>query len=534
MRRLPVAILVERGERALADHAADLASLWDPLLPAVLRYLDGAKGGRRDRGQLLRRWQGNPIRATGPRRYRWSLAWDDDPENRLKWVRRPGQDAVLWHPLEAGDLHDDSVAFASRITLPVILTEALEFLEETVRDDPSLSREASDLGDEAVPKIEHDFARYVMADDTWADTFALWRLTRHPLTLDRLDPLAIAVASRFASRARIDGMRVLATRHPFFEVPLDSASAHLAAALWTLGIYPTLLSPLVTYLRHHQRPDGGWGDADQPSDVLTTLAVADLLMRLDPGFTLESVEATDDSAAGREAASQVVRFLGRHQEPAGWWRALDPEVPWLTAEICRWLRAIERPFHERFRWPHLAKWQRDRKTRVPLFAFYQDLANAAAGLGPLGEAPVEVAFLDLIGFGAWNKAHGQQRGDDLLAALAAALGEIPDSLVVRDGGDEFLVIGKPGMTGVLQTKLEAFRVAWPGRCRACLPDVPPVEARVVLGGGAMRDALAVRERLGEAVGRVAAYEPEGPDEGVMAVLEGATMVVLHGRRKPTV
>lgn len=524
----------ERGERALADHAIDPAALRDPLLPAVLRHLDEAKGGRRDRAAAIRRWEGNPVQRFGRRRYRWSIDWNDYADDSMAWRRRDGQERDLWRLLEAPQLQRDPAAFAERLLLPTILTESLEFLEETARDDPSLAAEAVALRDEAAPKMESDFARYVMAEDAWADTFALWQLSRHPHALDRLEPLAVATATRFATRALIDGARVLGTDYPFFDEQLDSASAHLASALWTLGLYPTLLPPLLAHLRTRQRPDGGWGDPGQPSDVLTTLAVADVLAQLDPGFTLEPTAAGADGGWGREAARRTVAFFARSQEAVGWWRAFDPETPWLTAAVCSWLRSIEQPFWARFRWPHLARWQRDRKTRVPSFAFYEDLAQAAAGLGALGEAPVEVAFLDLIAFGDWNKIHGQQRGDELLGVLAAALSDIPESLVVRDGGDEFLVIGKPGQHGVLRARLEAFLDGWADRCRSALPDLPLVEARFVLGGGAMRDALPIRELLGEAVGGIKDYEPPRPADGVMAIVDAAgQLVILRGRPKPT-
>jgi diguanylate cyclase (GGDEF)-like protein len=520
-------ILVKRGERALADYAAHPASLLDPCLPVVLRYLDEAKGGRRDRAPLIRRWQGNPIEAAGPRRFPWATLWDDDPASRLTWVRRPGQERVLWHPAEEEAFGLDPFAFTSRLTLPPILAGSLALLEETARDDPALRKEAIELRNEALPRIEHDVALHAAADDTWADTFALWVLTREPLVLDLLDPLPVATATRFASRARIDGNRVLGARNPFFERQLDSATAHLAGALWTLGLDPELLPSLIGQLRARQRPDGGWGDADQPSDVLTTLVAADVLMRLDPQFTLEpgapEPHASDEVVA---SASRMVAFLGRHQEAAGWWRALDPETPWLTAEVCRLLRAIERPFPERFRWPHLAAWQRDRKTGVPLFAFYQGLAKAAADLGALGEAPVEVAFLDIIDFGTWNKDNGQPRGDELINVLAEALRAIPDCLVVRDGGDEFLVVGQPGRSGALQGRLEAFRSTWFARCRAALPDVPPVELRIVLGGGTMAEALSIREELGQEVGRIRHERPTAEGRGVLAVMRGSPVPVV--------
>jgi diguanylate cyclase (GGDEF)-like protein len=520
-------VLVQRGERALADFATDPASLLDPCLPAVLRYLDEAKGGCRDRAPLIRRWQGNPVDAAGPRRYRWATLWDDDPDSPLKWVRRPGQERVLWHPAEAGDFGADPFAFTARLTLPPILAGSLAFLEETACNDPALHKEASELRDEALPRIEHDVALHAAADDTWADTFALWVLTREPLVLDLLDTLPIATAARFASRARIDGNRVLGTRNPFYEQPLDSATAHLAGALWTLGLHPELLPSLVGHLRGRQNPDGGWGDADQPSDVLTTLVVADVLMRLDPRFTLD-LGAPERRASGEygASASQMVAFLGHQQEAAGWWRALDPETPWLTAEVCRLLRAIERPFPERFRWPHLAAWQRDRKTGVPLFAFYEDLAKAAAGLGALGAAPVEVAFLDIIDFGKWNKDHGQAQGDKLIETLARSLRKIPDCLVVRDGGDEFLIVGRPGRSGALQGLLEDFLANWFADCEKAR--LQPAEVRIVLGGGSLGEALEIRERLGREVGRIRHDRPDAPGRGVLVVMPGSPVAVADG------
>jgi GGDEF domain-containing protein len=487
-----------RAERALAEHASDPASLEDPLLPATLRYLDEATGGRRDRSAILRWW---PTRAIGgpggDRRYRWNIAWDGVLGEDPAWARGRGQQQNLWHPNERAELLRDPGRFAQRLVLPLVLTETLEFLEEAAAE-PSLAGEAAYLRDEALPLVETDFALGIAAGDPWRDTFALWQLSRCPRALELLDPLAIAAAMRFAAAARRSGGVVRGIRHPFFGVPLRSASAHLAGALWTLGIQPLLLPGLLEFAAGRPGPgkrwDGGWGDSDQPSDVLTTLVVADLLATLDPSFD----------------PGPVVRFFARHQEPAGWWRALDPEAPWLTTGVCRWLRAIERPFAARFRWPRLARWQRDRKTLVPLFAFYEDLARVAAALPSLSGAHIEVAFLDLIGFGHWNTAFGQEAGDRVLAAFAAALREIPDSLVVRDGGDEFLVVGAPTVSGTLRGRMERFRRAWPERFRLVFGDLPVVSPRIVVGSGPMADALAIRERAGIEVGRIKHVSPDGP------------------------
>ena len=239
-------------------------------------------GGRRDRSAILRWW---PTQAPGgtrsDRRFRWDVVWDGYPARRRTWARNEAQERTLWRPRENSELEHDPTAFSERLLLPIVLTETLEFLEEIAADEPALAGEAARLRDEALPLMEDDFAEFVGATDPWRDTFALWQLTRHARALERLDPLAIATATRYATRARREGGIVRGVRFPFFEAPLRSASAHLAGALWTLGIYPTLLPDLVGFAGDEQHPDGGWGDPDQPSDVLTTLAIADL--RSPPG-----------------------------------------------------------------------------------------------------------------------------------------------------------------------------------------------------------------------------------------------------------
>jgi len=131
------------------------------------------------------------------------------------------------------------------------------------------------------------------------------------------------------------------------------------------------------------------------------------------------------------------------------------------------------------------------------------LARVAAELEDLGEAHVEVAFIDLVGFGDWNKTYGQESGDQVLAVLAEALRAIPDSLVVRDGGDEFLVIGAPTGRGVLAGRMEAFVRGWPDRFRGAFgADVAVVPPRMAIFDGRMDAALAIREQAGIEVGRL--------------------------------
>jgi len=72
----------------------------------------------------------------------------------------------------------------------------------------------------------------------------------------------------------------------------------------------------------------------------------------------------------------------------------------------------------------------------PRLCRFQGVVALGATLPRLGREEVDVAFLDLAGFGAWNNALGMERGDALLAALAAEFPTIPGALAIRDGGDE--------------------------------------------------------------------------------------------------
>ena len=60
-----------------------------------------------------------------------------------------------------------------------------------------------------------------------------------------------------------------------------------------------------------------------------------------------------------------------------------------------------------------------------------------------GEMPVSLLMIDIDHFKTFNDAHGHQRGDDYLKAIAAALRDglnRPGDLVARYGGEEFTVI----------------------------------------------------------------------------------------------
>ena len=76
-------------------------------------------------------------------------------------------------------------------------------------------------------------------------------------------------------------------------------------------------------------------------------------------------------------------FVDR-QEPTGWWRALNPEVPWLTHAVSDWLELAERPFPERFSWPEAPIWARDRLTGLTTMAILDELETVLAEVPALG------------------------------------------------------------------------------------------------------------------------------------------------------
>jgi len=106
----------------------------------------------------------------------------------------------------------------------------------------------------------------------------------------------------------------------------------------------------------------------------------------------------------------------------------------------------------------------------------------------------------------------------VLASLASELRKIPSAHAIRDGGDEFIVVGAPSRTG-LDRDLDAFRAAWPARFRKDFgADVPPVAPRILWTEAPGRDLRATRERLGRGMGAVKNAAKKPPPEGVLARL----------------
>ncbi len=443
-------------------------------------------------------------------RYRWELS------HRVGAPDPSYAPPARWAPWRAGDasaFENDRYRLESAVLLPVVCVGYLELFEAAARleasrsagsaadegvelvthdDDPaarvdaaasrdSRASRAQALFDESLAVLRYDLARAVVGDDPFSDTHMLRVIARSPHVLARLEPLAVALASTYAvehPRPPVEGVRF-----PFVGKPLASATAMLASALLDLGLHLPLLADQVAWLAHARRDDGGWADAaETSSDVLTTTMVASVLVRLDPAF----------DGAG------VSRFLLDRQGDDGLWRALGPDAPWITHEVLELLEALALPFSARFRWPHVHASHRDRKTLLPSFGHFLELCELFGSVGSLARTPVELAFVDLIGFRAFNNLHGQDLGDDILAAFGEALSAIPGVRTIRDGGDEFLVVGAPTRDD-LQVELEAFLDRWRAVFVQRYGDTTPVAPRVLVALGSAGELRRTRESLGRAI-----------------------------------
>ena len=448
-----------------------------------------------DPAELVEHWQSRtPGDPRTHMRYRWELTHRIGVP--MPAYAGPETTWRAWRPKEQRRLDHKPFDFEAALVTPMIITENVELLCELESTDHACAELAGELRREAASVLRRDFARHVQMTEPWEDTFALWCLVRQPSTLALLHPVAVAIAAVHA--AGLEGP-ILGTRFPYANVPLCSASAHLATSLLTLGSDLELVASLGDFVREQRTETGGWTDGDAPADPLTTLVCADLLGGIDPSFEGERTIAFFESAQGDD----------------GLWRALGPDAPWLTVQILSLLRAMRRPFAERFRWPHRAETMRDHKTRIPFFAYFAELAQLFATLPGLARERVEIAFIDLIGFRTFNNRHGQDAGDEVLRAFAAELERIPTTRAIRDGGDEFLVVGAPSGTGLVAS-MRAFQKEWPGRFRSAFgADVPPVTSRILVAntaGGTLRHA---REELGRRIGLLKDDPRNSSPEGIL-------------------
>lgn len=448
----------------------------------------------------LRFWEKRvPGTRIGDDRYRWEIS-----HKRCKGgahVPPRGE----WKPLRPEERDPESAEI--RMSLPLSVADGCEYLARLAARDDEAGKIASAFLAEAEPVFRRDLASHVQAQHPWSDTFALRCVTSRPLALERLRPLALAIAATYA--ANVD-RAVIGMRFPLHERPMISATAQLASGLLALGHDLPLLAKLLTTVREGQHESGGFGD-DMPDavaekfgreDLLTTLAASDVLGALDPSFDLD----------------RALSWCVTKQREDGFFVAYGPEIAWLTGELVRLADAASRPFAERFRFPQAEQANLDRKTGLPFFAFFDDLSRLFAELSGLASANVPVAFLDLAGFGAFNNAFGQDLGDAVLAAIARELGAIQFARAIRDGGDEFIVVGAPSREH-LERDLDAFRNAWPRRFHDAFgADVPAVAPRILLTTAEGRDLRAARERLGRGMGAVKEKSASPPPEGILAHL----------------
>jgi GGDEF domain-containing protein len=436
-------------------------------------------------------WARQPGGFTSSTRYRWDTSHLHCP--LPPWTGRV-ETWRAWRPREQQELERDPVAFEERLTLPIIIAEATELLLEL--DHPR----AAAILQEAEPALRRDLAQRVLAMHAWTDTFALACVARCPRATERLRPLLVALATTYAEEAHRAGGCVRGTRFPFHDKLLVSATAQLGIGLLRLGMEIPLLASLAEAVRSAIRPSGAWGDAQEPEDVLTTFVCAELLACLDPGFD----------------PTPTARWLAAQQREDGLWVALGPEAPWLTWVVATWLEAADRPFAERFVFPTLQPGDRDRKTGLACFSYFDDLGRLFAATRELAESQVDLAFLDLAGFRAFNNAHGQDAGDAVLAELARALRDIPTAAIVRDGGDEFLVVGAPTRAGLAEA-LHDFRRAWPARFRARFGERTPVASRILVTSGPGKDLHAMRGELGRSLGPLKSGQAPG-SEGILVTV----------------
>jgi GGDEF domain-containing protein len=490
--------------RATAAFAATAgADLVDPLFQPALDRARRHAGLPVDPDAIVLTWARGGTRETGAIRYRWPI----DPKFALVLPPLLGDRTtwVPWRPRDvaaAADRPEMLDRLVERLLTPLIIADSLEFLSEMAERQDDIGDLARAFIKEAMPKARRDAAGWVQEIQAWADTWALMAIARRPRALLRLHPFAVAIAEAYAEQADAAGGVVLGTRYPHHQMQLVSATAQLATGLVALGMHPKLTGQLVGWLGRQRRHDGGFSDMGGPSDAVTSLVAGRLLSTLDPGFD----------------PIPTATWLVEHQRADGWWRALGPEATWLSVEIVDWLRSVPQPFAERFEWPHVALTDRDRRTGLPFFGYYSDFARLCAEVEALSGADVEVAFIDLAGFGLFNNAFGMDMGDQVLRAFAQVLDGVDLSIAIRDGGDEFIVLGPPTGTR-LADRLAAFRASWPAACAARFGETSPVAPRILTTTTAGGTLIAARNMLGIEIARLKDAYPTLGWEGVQVVMD---------------
>jgi GGDEF domain-containing protein len=457
---------IQRGRAGLAALTRDLdpGDLADPAFPAKARHAL-ATSERTKWSAIVREWAargGNDQRPVTP----WTL-----PDQR--------------------DLRDllGSLAWA----------EALELLSELGGGRGPIAPIARSLLGRYLPVVEGEFALHVMASDPRYDLVSLWELTRLPHTLDRLWYMAAAIAFRYAALAQRAAGPVLSADG----VAIASGSACLGAALWRLHIYPTLVPALLEFTLDELGADGAWADPGAEPDPLTTLVAASFVGSLDPSFD----------------PRPTVEYFKRTQGPDGLWCLRGRPDAWLTREVLGWLETSTLPFARRFRWPGTLKVDRDRRTGLPMFGYFVDVERGINELTALSRRPIDVAFIDLAHFGDYNNAMGQAKGDEVIVAFGEMLGRVLAAQAMRDGGDEFTVLGVPGDDGPsLKVRLERFQHDWAVEFARRFGSRHVAPRIVVAEGRPAADLARTREELGVRLADAKAAHLHPPAEGVLLLI----------------
>jgi GGDEF domain-containing protein len=480
----------------------------EPLFPTTLLDLQASTGEMVDVGWLLAAWTaraGTPpaLERTGrtPRLeqvdYPWPLSIDRDGP-RPPYIG-PNATWRTWRPAEEPIRAADPDRFVARLIEPLVITEAAEFLETLIVANGSAREAAQELLVLALPAIRRSLAADAAHRHAWADTFALWAVTRRPRLLRRIHPFALAIADSYAASALIDEGIGRGSEPPFRDRALASVSAQLAGGLISLGLRPKLVASLIGFVKRAEDALGGWGDGGGPVDVLTTLVAAELLCQTDPEFD----------------PRRTMAALAGLQDSDGWWRAVGPDAVWTTRTVAELLVKLELPFADRWQWPQLAIEHRDRRSGLAWGTWLADLGRLMSEVPGLSRAPIEIAFIDLAGFGAWNTRFGQPLGDRVLRSFAQTLAEVRGTVATRDGGDEFVVLGAPTATG-LEAKLKDACAAWQVRFRAEYgAELVPVRPRILVTSTRCGALIAARDALGFAIGTLKARWPDPPDVGVI-------------------
>ncbi len=474
--------------RAALLTAAPQVPLVEPMAACLFRT-ERALGAQRDVGPLLEHWSSRALGNAASRdRYPWELVHAKG--TGVPDYAGPAGSWRAWRASEQPVVERDVFAFEERLTTPIVSAECAELLAELAAAEPRAAR----LLGEIDPVLRRDFSSLALEQHAWTDTFGLWCAVRYPHLLERLRPVIVAASESYAARAHRSNGVVVGTRYPLHQRALASASAQLGGTLLALGSHVELVASTARFVASERTPQGGWADADDPPDVLTTFVAADFLASIDPDYDL----------------AKTIAFLCDAQESSGFFRAFGPEMPWLTREIAAWLERAKLPFARRFRFPSPPGANLDRKTALPFYAYFGELTRLFENVSGLGAASIEVVFIDLIGFREFNNRSGQALGDEVLAEFALALCEVDAARAVRDGGDEFLLVGAPTRLNLAEATRELQR-RWPARFRERFgASAPPVLARALVGTTRASRLAAAREHLGRAIGQLktAAVDPE--------------------------